>query len=61
MYITIKPILAIIAAAITTVAALSLAMMPVATMNQAYAADAGTLDQNGIIRLNPRRKLTVWR
>lgn len=53
MYITIKPILAIIAAAITTVVALSLAMMPVATMNQAYAADAGTLDRNGIIRLNP--------
>ncbi|HEY1248846.1 MAG TPA: hypothetical protein VGE97_07665 [Nitrososphaera sp.] len=32
---------------------MSLAMMPVAPMNQAYAADAGTLDQNGIIRLNP--------
>jgi hypothetical protein len=54
MNIIIKPILAIIAAAaITTVVVMSLAMMPVAPMNQAYAADAGTLDQNGIIRLNP--------
>ena len=38
--------------AITTVAALSLAMMPVATMNQAYAADAGTLDTNGLERID---------
>jgi hypothetical protein len=54
MYITIKPTRTIIAAAITTVVALSLAMMPVATMNQAYAAgSAGTLDPNGLMRLNP--------
>jgi hypothetical protein len=53
MYITIKPILAIMAAAITTVAALSLAMMPVATMNQAYGAgSAGSLDPNGVRRID---------